>query len=122
MIFFRKITLKNDMAGIIEKDDIHPRTYVISSDKKIKDNKKVYFNQNVSVILFTFMETFIGVFIYCFLMKKTKTKKPRKLVCRTEIETPSFSCAWRHPTMKNVQYTVPFSPQQFYLRVCLSAS
>ena len=122
MIFFRKITLKDDMAGIIEKDDIHPRTYVISSDKKIKDNKKVHFYQNVSVILFTFMETFIGVFIYCFLMKKTKTKKPRKLVCRTEIETPSFSCAWRHPTMKNVQYTVPFSPQQFYLRVCLSAS
>ena len=88
MIFSRKITLKDDISGILEKDDIHPRTYVISSDKKIKDN--VYFYENVSVILCTFMETFIGVFIYCFLMKKTKTKKPRKLVCRTEIETPSF--------------------------------
>ena len=120
MIFSRKITLKDDISGILEKDDIHPRTYVISSDKKVKDN--VYFYENVSVILCTFMETFIGVFIYCFLMKKTKTKKPRKLVCRTEIETPSFSCAWRHPAMKNVQYTVPFSPQEFYLRVCLSAS
>ena len=47
MIFSRKITLKDDISGIIEKDDIHPRTYVISSDKKLKIIKK-----------FTFMKTF----------------------------------------------------------------
>ena len=33
--------------------------------------------ERVSSILCTFMETFIGVFIYCFAVKQ-KTKKPRK--------------------------------------------
>ena len=36
MIFSRKI------SGIIEKYDIHPRKCGISSDRKIKDDKKVY--------------------------------------------------------------------------------
>ena len=36
MIFSRK------MSGIIEKYDIHPRKCGISSDRKIKDDKKVY--------------------------------------------------------------------------------
>ena len=30
------------MFNIIEKDDIHPRKYGISSDRIIKDDKKVY--------------------------------------------------------------------------------
>ena len=42
MIFSGKNTLENDISGSIEKDDIHPTTYSISSDRKIKDNKKVY--------------------------------------------------------------------------------
>ena len=29
------------LSGVIEKDDIHPRKYDISSDRKIKDDKKV---------------------------------------------------------------------------------
>ena len=60
------------------KDGIHPRKYDISSDRKIKDDKKVYFYKKVSMILCTFMEIFIGVFKYCFFNKK-KTKKNRKL-------------------------------------------
>ena len=65
MIFSRKNTLKDDISGIIEKDYIHPREYGISSNRKIKDGKKV------PMILCTFMETFIGVSIYCFPMKRT---------------------------------------------------
>ena len=42
MIFFRKNILKEYISGITENDDIHPRKYGISSDRKIKDNKKVY--------------------------------------------------------------------------------
>ena len=37
-----KNTLKDDISGIIEKDDTHPRKYGISSDRKIKDDKNVY--------------------------------------------------------------------------------
>ena len=30
------------ISGIVEKDDIHPRTYGISSDRNVEDDKKVY--------------------------------------------------------------------------------
>ena len=49
---FPKNTLKHDISDITEKDDIDPRKYDI-------------------VILCTFMETFLSVFIYCFQVKKT---------------------------------------------------
>ena len=39
MIFSRKNTLEDNIFDIIEKDDIHPRKYDISSDRKIKDDK-----------------------------------------------------------------------------------
>ena len=37
----QKNKLIDDISGIIEKEDNHPRKYGISSDKKIKDDKKV---------------------------------------------------------------------------------
>ena len=37
-----KNTLKMTVSDITERDYIHPRKYGISSDTKIKDNKKVY--------------------------------------------------------------------------------
>ena len=69
MIFSRKETLKDNIFGIIEKHDIHPRKYGISSNRKIKDEKKVFFYNDkkvcfckkVTLILCTFMETFISV-------------------------------------------------------------
>ena len=70
MIFSQKTTLKEKISGIIEKDHIHPRKYGISSDEKIKDDKTVYFYKKVPMILCTFIESFIGVFVCCFLMKK----------------------------------------------------
>ena len=77
MIFSRKNTLKDDISGIIEKVDIHPEKY-ISSDRNIKDDEKVYFyKKKVPMILCTFIENFIGVFIYCFSMEK----KTRNLMC-----------------------------------------
>ena len=42
MIFSRKNTLKDTNSGIVEKDDYRTRKYVISSNRKIKDDKKVY--------------------------------------------------------------------------------
>ena len=74
MIFSQKNTLKDEFSGIIEKDNIHPGKYSISSDRKIKDDKKFYFYKNVPMILCTFMETFLGVFINCFQMKKKTSK------------------------------------------------
>ena len=38
-----KNTLKDDIFLLIEKDDIHPRKYGISSDRKIKMIKKFTF-------------------------------------------------------------------------------
>ena len=70
MFFSRKNTVKDKISGIIENDDIHARKYGNSSDRKIKDDKKVYFYKKVPMILRTFMETFISVFIYSFAMKK----------------------------------------------------
>ena len=72
MIFSQKNTLNDDISGIFKKDDIHPRKYGIFSNRKIKDDKKVYFNKKVPMILCTLMENFIGVFIYCFPMKKNR--------------------------------------------------
>ena len=40
MIFSGKNTLKDDNYGIIKKDDVHPRKYVISSDRKLKMIRK----------------------------------------------------------------------------------
>ena len=37
-----KISLKDGNSDIIEKVDIYPRKDDISSDRKIKDDKKVY--------------------------------------------------------------------------------
>ena len=72
MIFSRKHTVKDDISGIIEKVDIYPKKN-ISSDRKIKDDEKVYFyKKKVPMILCTFIENFIGAFINCFPMEKKK--------------------------------------------------
>ena len=76
---FPKNTPKDDISGITEKDDIHPR----------KDD---------TGILCTFMETFLSVFIYYFSIKKTKETKSIGLkfgfICKL--------CGWRYSTMKNL--------------------
>ena len=38
MIFSRKNTLKDDISGIIEKDDIYPRKYIFT-DGKLKEDR-----------------------------------------------------------------------------------
>ena len=63
MTFSKKSTFKDDISHIIEKDDIHPRKFGISVDRKLKDDKKDCFYKKVSMILCTFMKTLIGVFI-----------------------------------------------------------
>ena len=39
--------------------------------EKLKMIKKVHIYKNVLMILYTFIESFIGIFIYCHPMKKT---------------------------------------------------
>ena len=53
IIFSWKNTLKDDIFGIIEKDDIHPRKYGIFSDRKITGRKKVHLLRKVPMILCT---------------------------------------------------------------------
>ena len=50
--FPKKKTVKSYISGIIEKDDIHPRKYSISFDRKTEDDKNVYFYEKVPMILF----------------------------------------------------------------------
>ena len=45
----KKYILKDDISGITEKVYIHPRKCGISSDRKTKDDKKVYFYKNVII-------------------------------------------------------------------------
>ena len=51
MIISPKNTLHDDIFCIIEKNDIYLRKYSISSDRKTIDDKKVYFNKKVPMIL-----------------------------------------------------------------------
>ena len=52
VLFRKKKTVKSYIPGIIEKDDIHPRKYSISFDRKTEDDKNVYFYEKVPMILF----------------------------------------------------------------------
>ena len=81
MIFSQKNILKDNISSITEKDDNYPRNYGTFSDRKIKDDKKVYFYKKVAVILCAIIQIFIGLFKYCFPMKQ----KTRNLIYRTEI-------------------------------------
>ena len=42
MIFSQKIELKMTFPYYWKKSDIHPRTYGISSERKIKEDQRVY--------------------------------------------------------------------------------
>ena len=94
-------TLKDNISSIIEKDDIHPR----------KNYKKVFFYKKVPIILCTFMETFIGLKFEFWIRLKI------------ELKLDLFKLyAWRHSTMKNIQYSIPFSPQELCLGVYFSVN
>ena len=80
MIFPGKNTIKDDISGIIEKDDIYLRKYGISSHRKTKDDNKVYFYQKVPMIHCIFMGIYMGTFMCCFPIKK-----PGSLIYRTDI-------------------------------------
>ena len=71
VIFSRKI--HDDVSGITKKDDIHPK----KDDIGILD----WHSRKVPLILCTFMETLLSVFIYCFPMKK---KQKNNLIYRIE--------------------------------------
>ena len=77
MIFSLKNTLKDDIAGIIEKDVIHPKKHGTFSNRKIKDDKNIYFHKNSPIILCTFMETVMVDLKNYFPKKKKKKKKNR---------------------------------------------
>ena len=65
------------------------------------------------------METFIGVFIYYFPMKKNQ-EKCTYIGLKLDFSFKLY--AWRHYTMKKISYSLPFSSQELYLGVCLSVN
>ena len=95
----------------------YPKKYGISSDRKIKDDKRVYLYKKVPIIICTFMESFIDVFIRYFTIKKTKTGNS---ILGLKFDFFFKSYAWRHSTMNNIQYSIPFIQKELHLRVCLS--
>ena len=64
----------------------------------------------VPTTLCTFMETFIGVFIYCFPVKKNQ--ETQYIGLKSDFFFNLFG--WRYSAMKNLQFSVPFS-----LRSCV---
>ena len=77
----------------------------------INGTNMIFSQERVLVVLCTCMETFRGVFIYCFPVKKAR---------KFDFFFNLFG--WRYSAMKNLQYSVPFSPQELYLEVSLKSS
>ena len=93
MTLSRKNTLKGDW---------HPRSY---SRKSSSDSLNFYKD----------LHRRFHILLSC-------EKKPGNLVYWIEICLLFFNLfGWRYSTMKNLQYSVPFSPQELYWEVCLSA-
>ena len=80
-MFSQKNTLKVDICGITEKDDIYPRKYGIFIEIPYRYTFQIDILERVLMVLCTFIETFTGVFIYCFPVKK----KTGNLIYRIEI-------------------------------------
>ena len=77
-----------------EKDDTHPRW----DDIVILDG----YSERAKMIPCTFMETLLGVFIYCFPMKKNQ--KTWYIGLKFDFICKLYS--WRYSAMKNLQYSV----------------
>ena len=71
-----------------------------------KKSKMIFSKERVLVVLCNCMETCRGIFIYCFPVEKAR---------KFDFFLNLFG--WRYSTMKNLQYSVPFSPQELYLEV-----
>ena len=58
-MIFSQNTLKDDISSIMEKNDIHPRKYGMSSDRKIEDDRKAFsvkYVLNYHLDLYTFFQ------------------------------------------------------------------
>ena len=74
MIFSQKNILKDNISSITEKDDNYPRNYGTFSDRKIKDDKKVYFyKKSCSDSLYDYTDLYRSFQI--LLSNETKNKK-----------------------------------------------
>ena len=49
-------------------------------------------------------------------------KKQENLIIGLKFDFLFTLFGWRYSTMKNLQYSVSFSPQEVYLKVCLSTN
>ena len=96
MTFSRKIHLNMTFHHFFctEKDDTHPRW----DDIVILDG----YSERAKMIPCTFMETLLGVFIYCFPMKKNQ--KTWYIGLKFDFICKLYS--WRYSAMKNLQYSV----------------
>ena len=70
--------------------------------------------ERVPMILCTFMDIILRVFIYFFPMKK-----PGNLYIGSKFDFICKLYSWRYTAIKNLQYSVTVSPQVLYLEVCV---
>ena len=77
MIFSRKNALKDGISIITENNGIHPRKYGISLDRKVKDDKKVYFYENFIMILVLLWRLILFTLqaFSCIVFQRNKTRK-----------------------------------------------
>ena len=84
IMFSQKNTLKVEICGITENDDIYPRKYGIFIEIPYRQTLQIDILERVLMALCAFIETFTGVFIYCFPVKK-KNQKTGNLIHMIEI-------------------------------------
>ena len=111
MIFFRKNARKDVIYSITKIYDI-----CVSSDGKIKDDKKLQWESCNDFLCF------YGEIYSCFHTLLFNEIKAGDLICSIKFYFFFKLYAWRHSTMKNIQYSIPFTSQELYLRVWLSGN
>ena len=104
---YRKIALEYDLSCIIWKDGIFfQKIWYFFFGRKMKDD----FSQEIhgNMIFSVYMHKYYKYDII-LLQKNSKMIFSRKNTFKDD-------------SMKNLQYSVPFSPQELHLGVCLSAN
>ena len=101
----------------MEKYDIILKNMVFLLIEKLKMIKGFTSIKKFPIILCIFMESFVDVFIRYFTIKKTKTGNS---ILGLKFDFLFKSYAWRHSTMNNIQYSIPFIEKELHLGVCLS--
>ena len=104
---------KDDISGIMEKNGIYPKKSIISSDRKLKDDTKVYFYKKVPMILWIFNGDLHKRFQILLSTEKGK-KKQEAWYVGSKFYFFFKSYGWRN--------SATLSPQKLYLGMYFSAT